>query len=69
MNTKREVWVEFGDGSVATYRIDDEELQTLVAQFCDAGVSCTVWVDGRLWTARDRSECGDGIDPAGDAAS
>ena len=69
MNTKREVWAEFGDGSVATYRVDDEELQTLVTQFCDADVSCTIWVDGRLWTKRDRSECGDGPGPTGDFVS
>jgi hypothetical protein len=69
MKTKREVWAEFGDGSVATYRVNDEELMLLANQLCDAGVSCTVWVDGRLWTRHDRSECVDDIGPAEGIAS
>jgi hypothetical protein len=63
MKVKREVWAEFGDGSVATYGVEDEELLVLVKQLRDAGVSCSIWVDGRLWTQHDRPECNDDIDP------
>ena len=64
MKTKREVWAEFVDGSVATYGVREEELQGLVNHLHYSGVSCRIWVDGRLWTKLDQPECSDDIDPA-----
>ncbi|CAG0981558.1 hypothetical protein MYXO_01884 [Myxococcaceae bacterium] len=57
---KREVRVEFGDGSVAVYGVKDGELLGLLDQLRAAGVVCAIWVDGRPWTDQDRPECGDG---------
>jgi len=51
----RDVWIEFGDGSTAKYRVSNEGLPELLDRFLgEAGVSCTLWVDGRRWTRQDR---------------
>lgn len=56
MSERREVWVEFGDGSVAKYGAQDEELADLLGKFQSAGVPCRIWIDGCLWTPPEESE-------------
>ncbi len=61
MKIKRDVWAEFGDGSVAVYGVKDDELQALLTQLCGVGMPCAIWVDGRLWTKHGQSEYDDGL--------
>lgn len=61
MKIKREVWAEFGDGSVAAYGVKDDELQALLDQLCGVGIPCAIWVDGRPWTRHGQSEYDDGV--------
>jgi hypothetical protein len=51
---KREVWAEFGDGSVAKYGVEDDDLPDLLARFHNHGMPCTLWIDGQIWKAGDR---------------
>ncbi len=56
MRTLREVWVEFGDGSVAKYAVKEEDFLPQLNQLLNAGISCTIWVDGRIWAGERKSE-------------
>jgi hypothetical protein len=55
----REVWAEFGDGSVAKYGVEDNDLPDLLMLLRNSGVSCTLWIDGRI------RHTGDPIDISG----
>lgn len=59
MGVLREVWVEFGDGSVAKYEAADAALQDLLDRLLSAGVARRVWVDGRAWPQSPGSEGAD----------
>ena len=59
MRVLREIWVEFGDGSVAKYAVEEEDFLPLMTQLLDAGLSCTIWVGGRVWAGElERQEAG-----------
>lgn len=53
MDILREVWVEFADGSAAKYSGREEDLLPLIHQLMNAGPSCAIWVDGRIWDGED----------------
>lgn len=50
MPALREVWVEFDDGSVAKYKVKEEDFLPWINQLLSAGVARMIWVDGRVWT-------------------
>jgi len=57
---RREVWAEFGDGSVAKYGVEDDDLPRLLTLLSTQAGTCTLWVDGELWKPNERI---DTIDP------
>lgn len=56
MSGQREVWVEFGDGSVAKYSVSEVDLAELLRNLRGAGMPCRIWVDGRLCPPPEQSE-------------
>ncbi len=50
MGILKEVWVEFGDGSIAKYQVKAEDFPMWMDRLHNAGVARAIWVDGRAWT-------------------